>query len=244
MIKSIFAALLPARCVLCGDTIVASVDEACLCAGCAASLPLPPDPALSCPCCAAPVWRADDNRPHRCQSCLHQAPAFDLALAAFPYAFPLDVLIRQLKYHHQLGLARWLGQQLAASIAGHWPDFAFDGIVPLPLHPARLRQRGFNQAALLARHVARHQGWPLWLSACQRVVPTLPQASLDRAGRLENVSDAFFCPEPLDGARILLLDDVMTTGSTLNACAASLKAAGAAAVAVAVVARAQGDGSA
>lgn len=243
MIKSIFAALLPASCVLCGDVIADVAAGHCLCVACAAALPALPDPALTCPCCAAPVWRAEAGQPHRCQACQNQAPSFDLALAAFPYAFPLDVLIRQLKYHHQLGLAGWLGRQLAQSIARHWPDFTFDGIVPLPLHPARLRQRGFNQAALLARQVFRMHGWPLWLSACQRVIPTLPQASLDRAGRLENVSDAFHCPEPLTGARILLLDDVMTTGSTLNACAASLKAAGATAVAVAVVARAQGDDS-
>jgi predicted amidophosphoribosyltransferase len=113
-------------------------------------------------------------------------------------------------------------------------------VVPVPLHPSRLAQRGFNQSALLAGRVALRLGAPLWPSALARTRDTAPQPTLQRAARLANVVDAFVAREPehVCGRVVLLVDDLWTTGATLQACENTLLAAGAAGVCWAVVARA------
>jgi ComF family protein len=122
--------------------------------------------------------------------------------------------------------------RLAAS-----PGQAADLVVPLPLHPVRLRERGFNQALELARPVAAALGLPLDPSACARVRHTPAQAGLPWKKREENIRRAFHCARDLSGRRILLIDDVMTTGASLDECARTLKRHGAAEVSLLVVAR-------
>lgn len=148
----------------------------------------------------------------------------------FDYAFPLDVLVQSLKYRHRLSLADYFAESL-----GDLREF--DLIVPMPLHPRRLAERGFNQAVEIARPLARLAGVPMALAGVRRVIDTPAQASLSRADRSANVRGAFACDLPLDGKSVVVIDDVMTTGASLDALARSLKAGGAVRVENRVVAR-------
>ena len=112
-----------------------------------------------------------------------------------------------------------------------------DLIIPLPLHGERLRERGFNQALELARPIARHLRCPIATTVCQRIRHTAAQADLPWKERAKNMRGAFHCSDDLSGQRILLVDDVMTTGATLDECARTLKLHGATSVTLAVVAR-------
>lgn len=217
--------LLPASCLLCGGD-----SNAALCPECADDLPcLPP----ACPQCAEATTHGE-----RCGRCLHTPPHFDAAVALWRYDFPIDRLIHAFKYRGELALGGWFAERLADRLQ----QCAFDGIVPLPLHPLRLRQRGFNQAVEVARPLGRRLGIPVYLDLCQRRRPTAPQADLPHKERAANVRGAFECASDLNGRHLLLIDDVMTTGATLDECARTLKLHGAARVSVAVVARALRNG--
>ncbi len=155
----------------------------------------------------------------------------------FRYAAPVDRLIQELKYSQKLDLARVLGHYLADSLAAAslpWPD----RLIPVPLHHSRLRIRGYNQSLELARPVARRFGLRLDAQAAKRIRATLPQAELCEEERRHNVRNAFRATTTLDGEHVAVLDDVMTSGHTVEALARCLKQAGAKAVSVWVVARA------
>jgi ComF family protein len=158
-----------------------------------------------------------------CGACLAASPAFDATRAAFEYVFPVDALIQAFKYRHRLSLGVFFTAALAALPMGE-----VDLIVPMPLHPRRLARRGFNQAVEIARPLARAMGCALELSAVARVRDTPAQASLDHDARLTNLRGAFACNRRFDGARVAVVDDVMTTGASLDALARCLKASGAA----------------
>ena len=199
---------------------------ASVCPACARDLPRPG--AASCPRCAQPSPGG-----LVCGPCLKRPPAFDATLAAFVYRFPLDRLIPRLKYHGQLAIAPLLGESLAIRVAGAARP---DRVVPMPLHPARLRERGFNHAAEIARALCRSTGLELDTASCARVRDTPPQQGLAYTARRGNVRGAFACA-PLTGLRIALVDDVMTTGTSLDELAAAAKRAGAAEVVCWVAAR-------
>lgn len=213
---------LPNSCLLCG-----SDSTSLLCPGCMADLPLLP--AARCPQCCEPTARGE-----RCGHCLAQPPHFDGATAFYRYDFPLDRLIHAFKYGGQLSLAAWFGRQLADAVTGR----GFDRIIPMPLHPSRLRERGFNQSGEIARVVGHQLGISLDVWSCCRSRPNPPQAELPLTQRAANVRGVFECIADLSGQRILLIDDVMTSGATLNECARVLKLHGASSVEAAVVARA------
>ncbi|MDR0634028.1 MAG: ComF family protein [Azoarcus sp.] len=219
-------AFLAQDCLLCGQ---ASGGEI-LCAACADDLPR--RPALRCPRCALPTALGET-----CGPCLAHPPHYDRTLAVFDYAFPLDKLIQAFKYGHRLALAACLGKELTRLAQASGPESRADLIVPLPLHPTRLRERGFNQALELARPVARALGLPLDFEVCTRIRHTPAQAGLPWKQRGKNVRGAFHCARDLSGRRILLVDDVMTTGASLDECARTLKRHGAAEVTLLVVAR-------
>lgn len=146
--------------------------------------------------------------------------------------------LHHLKYRHRTALAGPLGDLLAT----YWRQHAMsaDVIVPVPLHAARLRERGYNQAALLAREMARRTGLALDGRTLVRQRATAPQVELDAEQRRENVRDAFCCSgHALAGKRVLLIDDVCTTGATLEACAVALYEGGACSVQALTVARAR-----
>lgn len=215
--------LLAQDCLLC----CAPGTEAVLCPACLDELPRLPE--NRCPCCALPTPQGE-----MCGRCLRQAPHYDATHAAFRYDFPLDKLVQSFKYGHRLALCAFLGEQLAVQAQGVQAEL----IVPMPLHPARLRERGFNQALELARPVARALNLPIDHHSCQRIRHTPAQAGLPWKARHKNIRHAFHCTADFCGRHVMLIDDVMTTGATLDECARTLKLHGAGRVTLLVVARA------
>lgn len=210
-------------CLLCRG----AATQGLLCAACDADLPRL-DRAL-CPRCAVPSAAGA-----LCGRCLAHPPRFDATVAALAYRFPADVLVHSLKFRGELALAALLGHLLVERIA---PGPQVHFILPVPLAARRLRERGYNQALEIARYVASATGARLAPEACERSRDTPAQIGLPWAERATNVRGAFRVPRPLDGATIAVLDDVMTTGATLDEIAGVLKDSGAARVVNWVVAR-------
>ena len=235
--------LYPARCSAC-DAVLDQPDDI-FCAGCALTLA----PIVSaCPRCARPTVALVERAPP-CLGCLERPPRFDAAVAGFEFGGALAEAIRRLKWRHMPELAPALGVLLFGALRYAPADFgAIDLIAPVPLHRRRLRAREFNQAGELAaalREAARAREAPLGrvaldARALERTRDTPPQTGLDALQRRQNVLDAFRARDParVGGKRVLLVDDVMTTGATADACAAALKRAGAGAVLVLTLGRA------
>lgn len=215
---------LPAQpCVLCGSMS----RNGLWCAACDAALPYFEAP--HCPVCALPAPAGEV-----CGHCLAQPPLFTRTTAAFGYAFPLDKLIQAMKYGEQLALAYAFARKLAQCIdKSALPDY----VIPMPLHPAKLRKRGFNQSLLIAAAIARELNLKLLANGCRRVRDTPPQSALPWKERNKNVRNAFRCDVDLTGKRIAMVDDVMTSGASLNAFAAALRECDAGEISAWVVAR-------
>jgi ComF family protein len=165
-----------------------------------------------------------------CGRCLAQPPHYDATVAALAYAFPADALVHALKFRGELALAPLLGKLLLEKVSSQ----DVDCVIPVPLSNPRLRERGYNQAVEIGRHLEVAK---LAIDACVRERDAPPQAGLDRDSRRRNVRGAFRCQRSFAGERVALVDDVMTTGATLDELARAVKAAGAASVANWVVCR-------
>jgi ComF family protein len=225
----LIAPLFPPTCILCGAPGAAGRD---LCAGCVAELPWLLN---GCPLCAAPC--AVPLPPgYPCGACQRHRPPFARTLAAFCYAYPVSNLVGDMKFRGRLNAARLLGQLLADRIAARCDDLP-EVLLPVPLHPARLAQRGYNQSREIARSTGRLLGLPVDTGCCRRVIATPPQAGLDEPSRRRNVRGAFAVCTPLPWAQVAIVDDVVTTGSTVGELARVLLRAGAARVEVWAVAR-------
>ena len=190
---------------------------------------------VRCPRCALTVHDAS-----HCGDCLRDPPPFDRAVAAVDYTFPWDGLVAALKFRDALDLASALARRLAETVReadGAPPAL----VVPMPLGPARLRERGYNQAWELARRVARHQGLPADARVLARPHDAPRQMSLPPERRALNVRGSFVVPVPararIRGRDVALVDDVMTTGATAREAARTLLEAGARSVQVWVAAR-------
>ena len=220
--------LYPPSCVLCGAKGVGDRD---LCAECFAELPWNRHP---CPRCAAPL-PPDADTP-LCGDCIKSLPSWDEAKSLLAYAFPIDKLVQRFKFEGDLAVGRLLGSLLADYLAAgaDRPDC----IVPVPLHASRLKERGFNQAAELARPISKRLKIRVRLDLCERIRATDVQSKLDAAERRKNLRDAFAVTGPVDGLHVALLDDVITTGTTVQALTQTLKDAGARRVSVWSVCRA------
>jgi len=203
------ARLEPPYCVVCG---VPAAGEA--------SLVVPGETVLSAPCLA----------------CRTEPPPFDYARAAAPYLDPLRSALHAFKFHGKRALARPLADLVVEQCAPGLPAQA-DALVPVPLAPARERERGFNQAALLAERVGQALARPVKTRWLGRARPTRPQSELTADERRRNVRGAFRAAPAVDGHHVLMIDDVLTTGATAAECARALRAAGARMVGVLTVAR-------
>jgi len=192
-----------------------------------------------CPHCGqpftSPIALAFSPR-HQCRACRKSPPHFDRALSPYRYEGVLEQAIRLFKYRSKDALATPLADLMLA-----WADRLppMDLVMPVPLHPARLRTREFNQSLRLADRIAQRLGLPHSFEHLERIRATRPQTELDRKDRARNVRRAFAVQgaERLKGCRILLVDDVFTTGATVNDCARALKRAGADSVTILTLAR-------
>jgi ComF family protein len=198
--------------------------------------PVPHDADYYCAVCHAPFvndWPLDEKGV--CTACRSGLRGFDRAASFGMYEGALRGLIHLFKYSGMKPLARPLASYLERTIS---VDEAYDAVVAVPLYWRKRWSRGFNQAELLARHVAKRRGIPL-LSALRRKRATATQAGLASAGRRRNVAGAFVLKpnQNLAGKKILLIDDVMTTGATASACASVLKRGGAKSVSLLTLAR-------
>ena len=216
--------ILPAQpCLLCGAL---SHDGIC-CAACRAELPRLSS--AHCPTCALPTLAGET-----CGKCLRHPPHFDHTIAAFSYSFPISQLVKALKFREQLLLVNFLADELVTRIAVT-PDM----IVAMPLHPTRMRSRGYNQSQLLAERIASRMKVMLGSDVCHRVRDTPPQSSLPLKERDKNMRQAFSVshPETIRGKHIAIVDDVMTSSASMEELAKILKKAGAVTVTACVVAR-------
>jgi ComF family protein len=255
---SLSCALFPCSCALCGGPVL-RLTRVPLCDLCCTQLP--PQTGTLCACCGEDLGIANlsttnpsdhpDSQPF-CQPCRLAAPAFVKAVAYGGYHGQLRSLVHLLKYDGMQPVAGRLGTLLADSLepfAASWPGQML--VLPVPMHPIKQRQRGYNHAELLARAAIsemrrRRPQWQLHLETglLKRVRVTVSQAGLTTHQRRQNLRGAFFAPRPdrLDGQHVLLIDDIYTTGATARSCSRVLRNAGAASVRVVTVARAQREG--
>ncbi|MGE5154249.1 MAG: ComF family protein [Bdellovibrio bacteriovorus] len=228
-LRPVLHALFPPTCMLCGAPGVGDLD---LCAGCAAELPWNRH---ACARCALPL----DGTGYPgllCGSCQRRAPRYDRCIAALRYATPVPALVGAAKFRGRLNAARLLGQVLAEAVRGAGEPLP-EVLVPVPLHRARLAERGYNQALEIARVLGRVLALPMDDGCCERILATLPQAGLDEAKRRHNIRGAFRARSPLGWRHLAIVDDVVTTGSTVEELARVLRRAGAERIAVWAVAR-------
>lgn len=233
-LRALSSLLYPPLCVVCSNSID---GREYLCETCRDRAPRIAPP--FCAKCSEPFFGAI-TQTFSCANCEHRVLHFDAAVAAYRSRGLVRKLVHDFKYGHQRHLrhplAGWLGEAMDdPRLRGR----SFDLIVPVPLHPTRERERGFNQAALLAELLARQVAVPI-SPALERIRYTITQTAYDRAERMENLHDAFRLRKKMNvrELHVLLIDDVLTTGSTLSECARVLKAAGAASVYAATAARA------
>jgi ComF family protein len=193
-----------------------------------------------CPLCGVPYRSFEREPSHLCGRCTVCLPPYAGARAFGCYSAELSLMIQALKFYGRQDMAKLLAPLLASTFLEFWSPQEINFILPVPLHPKRRRERGYNQATLLGLALGRLLGLPCRERMLKRVRPTLPQVGLSESERNHNVADAFHCPKPaaIRGQRILLVDDVMTTGSTVASACEALQEAGALRISVLTVARA------
>lgn len=217
--------LLPVDCAACGAPLT-NDPIPLFCAGCWRTIS-----PLTHPRCArcgrpfpSPVATAYSPN-HVCQSCAERPPAYTRAWTLYPYLPPLQDAVCLFKYRGKIALASPLARLMIDRLP---PLDCVDLLMPVPLHARRLREREFNQSLLLADRIGRHLDTPVSFTNLLRIIPSPAQTTLSRKDRLMNLRGAFALrhPESISGKRILLIDDVFTTGATVNECAKTLRKAG------------------
>ncbi len=231
--------LFPAPCRICGN-LLENASRIPVCELCLASLK--PWNLPQCARCGRPFASgvAEISGRGLCHGCRRGLYDFDFARSYGPYSGPMARAILMLKYERVTPLADWFAERLQALIAAHRQEYAADVVVPVPLHRARQRERGYNQAELIAQALARRIGLPCRARLLIRTQPRPEKLRLTVRERWRSVRNAFDIRETaaVDKLRILLLDDVLTTGATLDACSRTLREGGAESVAAITVARA------
>ena len=176
----------------------------------------------ACRHCAYPL---PDEEYLVCGQCIKKPPYFDNALIAYVFEEPLRSLLHRFKYHNNLHLCSFLCQLMLDAVQKQPVSTTAPCLIPVPMHSKRLRQRGFNQAAVLTKALARKLSLPYDLTSCQKIINTAPQASLDSEQRQKNLRNAFHS-KALPYEHIILIDDLLTTGCTANELAKTLKETG------------------
>jgi len=227
--QKLLAYLFPSRCILC---LQASHHRIEICTDCSKRLP---HNVLCCVRCALPL--ADDiNTEVLCGRCIHQLPEFDYVHSLFRYDDDIIKLVHQLKFSGKISFARSIGEMLLAQLRN--TEEQPDCLLPVPLHASRMRQRGYNQSIEISRVLAKAMALPIEITAIKRHRSTLAQTGLNAKQRKKNIRGAFSVVGQLNYQHILIIDDVMTTGATVNELAALLKKNGAVRVGILCIARA------
>ena len=208
LIRRLISTFYPPRCVLCGSTGFSDMD---ICEVCYHDLPWI---GSACTQCAMPLAKHSGDH-LKCGLCLKKPPAFDRSLSLFSYEKEAVTLIHQLKFHEKLAYSRLLGNMLADAIDKS-PAELPDCILPVPLYKKRLRQRGFNQSIELARPVANRFKIAIDVQSVKRVRDTKTQTGLDRTQRRKNIHSAFHIAHTITAKHVAIVDDVVTTQSTVN----------------------------
>lgn len=214
----------PRTCSFCETGTTLAADQV-LCPACREALREITPP--FCQKCGLPVQTLGPEGPEFCGRCLSSPQAFGIARYGFSYEEALRIAILKFKYHGMLSLEQPLADLLAAAFRRHFDRHAYDLIVPMPIHPKRLVERGFNQAVVLADGLSAAIGVPVDRTSFRKVKNTPPQVGLSDAQRADNVRGSFAVsrPERLRDRRILLVDDVCTTGSTISHAARTISRA-------------------
>lgn len=229
LLTELLDAVLPPRCLLCGAE---AEQERGLCAACHADMPRND---CCCQRCALPL----EHPAAECGSCLRREPPFARAWAPFRYAHPLDLLEARFKFRRDLAAGKALSGLMIEAARADLPSDMPERLYCVPLHPDRLRERGYNQALELAKPLARALGMPLDSTTLIRSRSTRAQTGLDAKERRRNLQGAFRLVTDTDlPDHVAILDDVMTTGTTLRECAEVLHKAGVARIDVWALARA------
>lgn len=246
LVNKLVSVLFPSRCILCQQTVSTSqissaMPSRCdngteICARCYQSQP------FNSPCCvrcALPL--ADDIAGETlCGRCISRLPAFDYAYSLFRYEDDIIRLVHQLKFSEKITYARSIGEMLLSAFISddYFKAEKPDCLLPVPLHISRLRQRGFNQSIEIARVMAKRLHIPLEYDAVIRQRSTTAQTGLNARQRQKNIKGAFSIVKKINHKHVLIIDDVVTTGSTVNELARLLKKNGVQRVGVLSIARA------
>lgn len=214
----IFNWLLPSYCLLCHIT----TNKQLLCAECYADLPWLKN---ACPCCANLL--PDHTQETICGNCLSHPPMFHATIALFAYEFPITQLILKLKFQQKLVYARLFAELFIEKLQKYYAQLDFpEMIIPVPLHPSRLHERGYNQSLEIARTIGKTLNIQLDTKSCQRIKATLRQSSIPAHQRKKNIKKAFAITSNLQNKHIAILDDVVTTGNTIAELARIFKNSG------------------
>ena len=227
--------MFPPRCMACGILLVGPRDES-FCPACFSLIRFVASP--FCPCCGIPLSGAGAD--HLCGDCILLPPPFSLARAVACYESVLLDAIHVFKYKGKIATGEILGKMMAGHVYPGFNIADYSLIVPVPLHLKRLRERGFNQAVILAKEISKRFSIPMDFMSLKRQTFTAPQVNLGKDQRRANVRGAFIVRDgkKIEGRRIILVDDVYTTGSTVKECAGVLMKHKAMEVAVLTLARA------
>ena len=236
---AIISVFFPAGCRIC-DALLTSASRVPICEECLSSFERVPN--IVCEVCGRPLpgWTRDPERPLLCPACRDKTYAFDRARSFAVYEKAVVRAILLLKYEQMEPLGAWFAERLAELVNTEGGAMAADVVVPVPLHRARERERGYNQAALLSKPLAKRLRLPHKAVLLMRTRARPDKQVLSLEERWESVRGAFATRpgSQVDNLRVLLVDDVLTTGATLDACARALRDAGAKSVIVLTVARA------
>ncbi len=223
-LKTLFQFFFPPQCYCCETFLPEGLRG--LCSDCLSGIRWIEPPL--CTKCGIP-FLSPGEKSHLCGSCLDQNRFFTMSRALGYYEGPFREAIHRWKYEGKVYLSPLFGEWMARDFFQHWTIDLFDLVIPVPLHPQRLRERGFNQALLLAKELSRRTGIPYRMQVLEKTKPTVPQVSLNGREREKGVKGAFHLMDEgeVKEKGILVVDDVYTTGATVNECARVLLAGGA-----------------